>query len=1494
MSQPPDQRRSSNRASDQQSTRWGRAFAVSILTLIGLVLTLGWGVERLANDISQFHGPLETARADALRLDESLTASARLFAATGDNRWREAYDADALELDAALARAGILATALLGSNRVQETVEANALLMETEREAFALATSGDQAGALSLLESAAYVGQKAHYAGSMQSLWNALSRSSTARQQRITRTLGLLTALSIVVALIALGCWRRHAGASSGAAAIPGTHRTVNVPLWRHFQAPLGIAAAGVLLAGLAAQLARNDIEQQSRIRFDRLTERLVSEAGRRVEQVRFGLHGARGMLAAHPTTNAAGFAAYVASRDLAREFPGALGFGVIERVERENLASFVDRVRSEQGSSFAVHPEGVTRDLYVVRQIEPRPLNLAAWGFDVGSERVRREAIERAIDTGLPTITGRICLLQDPLTRTGFLYYVPVYQPGTTPITPAERREALLCVLYAPVVLELAIAETEKIASNHLDFKIFDGETPTAANKIFDLDGHLADAFASGEVLSEKSFAGRTFFALTPHNIGGRRWTLATSTTAEFDASVDRSGPTIIFCAGSGASLLLSLFVWSIGTSRLRAQRIADTMTADLKQLALVAERTTNAVVVTDALGRITWVNEGFTRLTGYTLEEVLGQKPGALLQCEHTDPVTVEKMRRAIAAGEGCRVELVNRGKHGNEYSLDLSIQPIRNESDVLSGFIAIESDVTEHVTHRDSLRDARDAAEAALREARALRSTIDEHAIVSVADASGKIIDANPAFCAISGYTLPELIGQDHRIVNSGHHPKTFWVEMWRTIASGRPWRGEVCNRAKDGSLYWVDSMIAPFRDATGKIVKYVSIRSDITARKKAESQIAKTTQMLRRTGSMARVGGWELDVSTMRPIWSEEVYAIHEVDPGTPVELAAAVRYYPKDAEARVHEAIQNAIHSQAGFDLVLPFITAKGNHLWVRAQGEPVIEKGKVTRLVGAFQDVTQEVTQKHRAEEQAERVALTVRAGGLGTWDWDCVSGEVVFNEIWATMLGYQPGEIEGHVRSWERLVHPDDMPVVMRALTDHMEQKTSEYRCEHRLRRRDGSWAWVLDVGMVTKRDEDGRPLRAAGVHMDITKAKELERTLSDAKQAAEAATKSKSEFLANMSHEIRTPLTAILGYADLLREEGDLNLAPQRRLETIDTIRSAGQHLLTVINDILDLSKIEAGKMTVETVDTPLVTILHEVQSLIGPRSHGKGVALTTRFDTPIPDRIESDPTRLRQILMNLVGNASKFTEAGSITVAVRVEGERLIIDIDDTGPGMTQEQAANLFAAFSQADTTVTRKHGGTGLGLTICRRLGDLLGGKVSLFRTAPGEGSCFRLELPITPVPGATLVSGFDAVTCDRSTPTSAATRLHGRILLAEDGVDNQRLIAFHLRKAGATVEIAENGRRALDMLSAPDAAFDLLLTDMQMPEMDGYSLARTLRARGSQMPIVALTAHAMAEDRRKCTEAGCDDYASKPIDKALLLATCAKWLNSSGARAAAA
>ena len=403
---------------------------------------------------------------------------------------------------------------------------------------------------------------------------------------------------------------------------------------------------------------------------------------------------------------------------------------------------------------------------------------------------------------------------------------------------------------------------------------------------------------------------------------------------------------------------------------------------------------------------------------------------------------------------------------------------------------------------------------------------------------------------------------------------------------------------------------------------------------------------------------------------------------------------------------------------------------------------------------------------------------------------------------------------------------------------------------------------------------------------HAKLESQQYLERGMSEAKEASRA----KSEFLANMSHEIRTPMTSIIGYADLLL---DPETTATERLTHIQTIRRNGEHLLGILNDILDLSKIEAGKMTLETISCSPSMLIVDVASLMRVRAKEKGLFFEVHYQTPIPETIQSDPTRIRQVLMNLVGNAIKFTASGGIRILARCEGAdaaepTLTLEVVDTGIGLSAPQVAQLFQPFVQADTSTTRKFGGTGLGLAICRRLAHMLGGDIHI-DSAPGRGSSFKLSVSAGSLAGVRMFEELQEAGIPENgaalTVAEATEALDCRVLLAEDGLDNQLLISTHLMRSGAKVTIVENGRLAVEAAMAATLAkepFDVILMDMQMPEMDGYAATSELRRKGYRGPIVALTAHAMAGDRERCLGAGCTDYLTKPIGRAKLVGNVAE------------
>jgi len=499
----------------------------------------------------------------------------------------------------------------------------------------------------------------------------------------------------------------------------------------------------------------------------------------------------------------------------------------------------------------------------------------------------------------------------------------------------------------------------------------------------------------------------------------------------------------------------------------------------------------------------------------------------------------------------------------------------------------------------------------------------------------------------------------------------------------------------------------------------------------------------------------------------------------------------------------------------------------------------------------------------------------------------------ITCNRMLANIYGYlSPQQLMTSVREIGRqlYVQPGRREEFMRIMEEHH----AVHRFESEIYRKDGSRIWISENAW-TVRNSAGRLLYYEGTVEDITALRQAQ-ALEAAKHEAEQASLAKSQFLATMSHEIRTPMTAILGYADLLMDE--LQHQPQARA-WLSIIRRNGNHLLGIINDILDLSKIEAGRMTVEQINCSPAHVLADVASLMRARAEEKKLSFELEFDGPIPESIKSDPTRLRQILLNLIANAVKFTQQGGVVIraamlpALESSTPRMQFSVVDTGMGLTADQQTKLFEPFMQADGSHTRRFGGTGLGLAISQKLATLLGGEIVL-QSTPGKGSTFTLRVECGDMTGVSMIDRpHEAVTELRelTTRNHALPRLSGRILLADDGSDNRQMISLMLSKAGAEVTTACDGQAAVNQAMhawTSGSPFDLILMDMQMPEKDGYTATSELRHAGYHGPIVALTANAMVGDREQCLRAGCDEYATKPIDRYKLLSMAARFVERRG------
>ncbi len=526
---------------------------------------------------------------------------------------------------------------------------------------------------------------------------------------------------------------------------------------------------------------------------------------------------------------------------------------------------------------------------------------------------------------------------------------------------------------------------------------------------------------------------------------------------------------------------------------------------------------------------------------------------------------------------------------------------------------------------------------------------------------------------------------------------------------------------------------------------------------------------------------------------------------------------------------------------------------------------------------------------------QTQILESVLTSMGDGVIVADCAGSFLVFNPAAQQIL--QMGRTETQPEQWTEaygLYLPDtftpcpvdELPLV-RAIRGEPTDSAELYI--HPTPQRCGGW---VSVNGRPLRDTNGALLGGVVVFRDVTEAKRSEEALQNAKRNAEAANLSKSEFLANMSHEIRTPLSSMLGFTELLRR--DIG-SPEQKETYLETITSSGRHLSALIDDILDLSKIEAGHMEFERVSCSPHQIITEVLSVLRVRAQEKSLRLEGVWTSPVPEWIETDPARLRQLVMNLAGNAIKFTERGGVKLVASIAWDspepRLLIEVHDTGIGIPADRIDRVFLPFEQADSSITRRFGGTGLGLAISRKIVEGLGGEISV-ESELGQGSVFRVKLLTGPLDKTRVLTAPPSealMAADASKPASLISLAGVRVLLVEDGQSNRELISLVLQEAGAKVTCVENGQYGLETASRDP--FDLILMDMQMPVMDGYTATERLRERGCTLPIIALTAHAMRGDREKCLQAGCSGYLSKPIDIDELLRTVAVALNESKADA---
>lgn len=528
------------------------------------------------------------------------------------------------------------------------------------------------------------------------------------------------------------------------------------------------------------------------------------------------------------------------------------------------------------------------------------------------------------------------------------------------------------------------------------------------------------------------------------------------------------------------------------------------------------------------------------------------------------------------------------------------------------------------------------------------------------------------------------------------------------------------------------------------------------------------------------------------------------------------------------------------------------------------------QSGAIDAILAYSFDVTEQTEARHKVEQSEARLRFALECSNMGLWEYDLTRGTSWRSGPYAALFGYEAIPSTWTMDSFVTHIRPEDRERCRKQIAQTLSDPTvDEFLEEWPIVRADGRLAWLQDRGRIL-RSADGRPSRVIGAVLDVTEAKEAEEKMRAMMQAADDANRAKTAFVANMSHEFRTPLTAILGFAEFV-DRSDLSL--ERREATAQGLRRNGHALLKLVDDLLDLSKVESGTITIEPQAFSPRSLLRDVIELFGGEAAKKGITLHTSGDESLPDRLVTDPIRLRQILLNLVGNAIKFTERGTVVVRATLRENpklELIMDVEDTGLGLDANQVQELFLPFSQAHRASGRNFAGTGLGLYISRRIARALDGDVLLIRSESGTGSVFRASV------GVSTSDGLPSI--DSAEMESISGNLVGfSILVVEDTTDVRQLLRAQLEAAGAEVKEAADGLEAVALASTNP--FDAILMDLQMPKMDGYLATETLRKKGINCPILAFTALAQPEDRTRCFELGFDAYLNKPLRLKELLST---------------
>jgi PAS domain S-box-containing protein len=1074
-----------------------------------------------------------------------------------------------------------------------------------------------------------------------------------------------------------------------------------------------------VLLIGLAIaalvslQLDRSN-RQERQARFQALSHRVAGDLKARIGIYETGLRGARGAViaAGGESVTHERFREYSQSRDYKREFPGVRGYGYIHRVPRVDENAFLETARRDDTPMFAIHQIGPhSGDRFVIRYIEPEDNNREAIGLDIASESNRRTAAIEAAHTGMPTLTDPITLVQNlSKPRHGFLLLLPIYRTGAQTDTPEQRWQSTFGWSFATISIDEVLHDFDLVESDY-SLALWD-DASTSAKTPFYLTRDYRQPAASALTYRQ------------PITAYGQQWEVGVKARPSFVASLNQTSPAAIGAVIAAIALLVSALVYFFLLNRQRRHQVS----LDQARMAALVESSTDAILAEDTHGVVTHWNRAAERMFDYAPADAIGQPLRKLIAPpgEHADghDLLVEILSgRTVPSFTSQR-----RHRGGHLIDVLVSASPILGRSGSIVGVSHILHDITDRLRAEERFRLVVEASPSAM-------LMIDQDGVMALANRKAE---------ELFGWPRRELVG--HHISKllpptvHGHHGdyirRYFLQPETRAMGAGR----DLFGLRSDGAQVPVEIGLNPIDTSDGRYALASVI--DISERKRAEARVLELNATL---------------------------------------EQQVAER----TAQIQTYSLLQRAILAHAGYAII-----ATDNH-------------GTIT-----------------------------------------------LFNPAAEAMLGYRADEVIG--RRNVGVIHDNDElaaridPASAEAADSGVKKSDAEKgdTDEWIFVRKDGSRLPVL-LTLSTLRGEDGETIGHLRVAVDLTERKSREQQLRQAMSAAESANRYKSDFLANMSHEIRTPMNAILGMVYLL-EKSELPPAAQ---DMARKINSSARSLLTIINDVLDFSKIEAGRIELENEPFDLGEVLENMAALMSSAVGTKPVEMVVSPPPPGARCLKGDALRLGQVLINLVGNAIKFTERGEVMLAVRrlktSEAGKVSLEfsVRDTGIGIPKEKQDLIFSAFNQVDTSTTRNFGGSGLGLTISRRLVNLMGGELRV-DSEPGHGSEFSFVISLEP---------------DESFGPDDGRELPHQVLVADDhDLARDNLVAI-IQSFGWSVQAVDSGEAAIaaaahDADEHRDAAerYDIILLDWQMPQVDGLAAAEAIRKQAGpqrQPIIIMVTAH---------------------------------------------